>query len=62
MACQRKHNLSMPDIGKKLPPGQSLTTKWPVLHYGSIPQFDLSTWDFNILGQVSLTPQGSTFP
>ena len=24
----------------RLPPGQSLTMKWPVLHYGSIPHFD----------------------
>ena len=23
----------------KLPPGQSLTLKWPVLHYGSVPNF-----------------------
>lgn len=24
----------------RLPPGQSLTLKWPVLHYGSVPRFD----------------------
>jgi hypothetical protein len=24
----------------KLPPGQSLTLKWPVLHYGSVPRRD----------------------
>jgi DMSO/TMAO reductase YedYZ molybdopterin-dependent catalytic subunit len=41
-----------PDPGQKLPPGQSLTTKWPVLHYGSIPHFDPSSWDFKIWGQV----------
>jgi DMSO/TMAO reductase YedYZ molybdopterin-dependent catalytic subunit len=38
----------------KLPPGQSLTMKWPVLHYGGIPRFDPATWDFNIWGQVKL--------
>jgi len=37
---------------EKLPPGQSVTEKWPVLHYGSIPSFDPATWDFNIWGLV----------
>ena len=35
-----------------LPPGQSLTLKWPVLHYGSVPGFDPKTWDFRIYGLV----------
>lgn len=36
----------------RLPPGQSLTLKWPVLHYGSVPQFDPAQWDFKISGLV----------
>jgi DMSO/TMAO reductase YedYZ molybdopterin-dependent catalytic subunit len=36
----------------RLPPGQSLTLKWPVLHAGSVPSFDPRTWDFRILGLV----------
>ncbi len=36
----------------RLPPGQSLTLKWPVLHYGSVPRFDPQTWDFRIFGLV----------
>src|SRR5205807_4959609 len=36
----------------RLPPGQSLTLKWPVLHYGSIPQFDPARWDFQISGLI----------
>lgn len=36
----------------RLPPGQSLTLKWPVLHYGSIPKVDLSLWDFRVTGLV----------
>jgi DMSO/TMAO reductase YedYZ molybdopterin-dependent catalytic subunit len=36
----------------RLPPGQSLTIKWPVLHYGSVPQFDAAKWDFKISGLV----------
>jgi len=36
----------------RLPPGQSLTLKWPVLHYGSVPRFDAETWDFRVFGRV----------
>ena len=36
----------------RLPPGQSLTVKFPVLHYGSIPAFDPQTWQFRIWGEV----------
>ena len=36
----------------RLPPGQYLTEKWPVLHAGSVPEADLSTWDFKVFGQV----------
>jgi len=37
---------------QRLPPGQYLTEKWPVLHAGTVPQTDLSTWDFQVFGQV----------
>ena len=36
----------------RLPPGQYLTEKWPVLHAGSIPRVDLRTWDFKVFGEV----------
>ncbi len=36
----------------RLPPGQYLTEKWPVLHAGSIPKTDLATWDFTVSGEV----------
>ena len=36
----------------RLPPGQSLTLKFPVLHYGPVPNFDPATWDFRIWGEV----------
>ncbi|MGH9350565.1 MAG: sulfite oxidase-like oxidoreductase [Terriglobia bacterium] len=41
----------MRDEGR-LPPGQSLTLKWPVLHYSSVPNFDPETWDFRTAGLV----------
>jgi len=36
----------------RLPPGQYFTDKWPVLHAGSIPTTDLSTWDFFVEGEI----------
>jgi DMSO/TMAO reductase YedYZ molybdopterin-dependent catalytic subunit len=36
----------------RLPPGQYLTEKWPVLHAGSVPEVDLGTWDFRVWGEV----------
>jgi len=36
----------------RLPPGQYLTEKWPVLHAGSIPSTDLATWDLHVWGEV----------
>jgi DMSO/TMAO reductase YedYZ molybdopterin-dependent catalytic subunit len=38
--------------GNRLPPGQSLTNKFPVLHYGPTPRADLSTWTLKIFGLV----------
>ena len=37
----------------RLPPGQYFTEKWPVLHAGSVPRTDLSTWDFVVEGEVA---------
>jgi DMSO/TMAO reductase YedYZ molybdopterin-dependent catalytic subunit len=36
----------------RLPPGQSLTQKFPVLHYGPVPRFNPAIWDFRIWGEV----------
>ena len=36
----------------RLPPGQSLTQKFPVLHYGSVPGFNPATWDLRVWGEV----------
>ena len=41
-----------PRQGQRLPPGQVLTDKWPVLHYGSVPKLDLSAWSFRVFGLV----------
>ena len=44
---ERKHR----DSGR-LPPGQALTLKWPVLHVGAVPEFDPATWRFTVTGLV----------
>jgi DMSO/TMAO reductase YedYZ molybdopterin-dependent catalytic subunit len=41
-----------PAVAARIPPGQYLTTKFPVLHYGSVPRTDLRTWDFKVYGLV----------
>ncbi|HEY5058098.1 MAG TPA: sulfite oxidase-like oxidoreductase [Gaiellaceae bacterium] len=36
----------------RLPPGQYLTEKWPVLHAGDVPNVDLAAWEFTVSGEV----------
>ncbi len=48
---RRNAEFQMSEEGR-LPPGQSLTLKFPVLHYGPVPTFDLTEWDFRIWGDV----------
>lgn len=36
----------------RLPPGQVLTEKWPVLHYGSVPRYDMERWRLRVFGEV----------
>lgn len=36
----------------RLPPGQIITRKWPILHYGNVPRIDPSQWRFRVFGAV----------
>jgi DMSO/TMAO reductase YedYZ molybdopterin-dependent catalytic subunit len=37
----------------RLPPGQVLTEKWPVLQYGSVPKYrDMTGWRLRVYGEV----------
>ena len=36
----------------RLPPGQYLTLKWPVLHEGPVPEFDAASWNLEVRGLV----------
>src|ERR671938_2115680 len=49
---RRRPNAREQAVADRLPPGQYLTEKWPVLHYGNVPQVDLATWDFRITGLI----------
>ena len=40
------------DLKKRLPPGQLLTERFPVLHYGPVPQTELEDWVFMVWGEV----------
>jgi DMSO/TMAO reductase YedYZ molybdopterin-dependent catalytic subunit len=49
---QRKQDEDRVRKEGRLPPGQSLTQKFPVLHYGPVPRFNPATWNFRIWGEV----------
>jgi len=51
---QRRQARAQPDPGlaARVPPGQVLTAKWPVLTYGLIPRFDPKRWTFRCFGLV----------
>jgi DMSO/TMAO reductase YedYZ molybdopterin-dependent catalytic subunit len=40
------------ETAARVPPGQYLTQKWPVLHYGPVPPFNPKTWDLRVFGNV----------
>jgi DMSO/TMAO reductase YedYZ molybdopterin-dependent catalytic subunit len=43
---------SSAERARRTPPGQVLTTKWPVLTYGLTPRFDPGRWSFRCFGLV----------
>ncbi|MGE0682375.1 MAG: sulfite oxidase-like oxidoreductase [Candidatus Binatia bacterium] len=44
------------DMSERVPPGQFLVEKLPVLSYGPIPRFSPDKWDFRLFGLVE-TPK-----
>ena len=42
-----------PEVADRIPPGQVLTEKFPVLHFGRVPGYgDLTGWGFRVFGEV----------
>jgi DMSO/TMAO reductase YedYZ molybdopterin-dependent catalytic subunit len=53
---KRVRNVPGPTTNDRVPPGQFLTEKFPVLHYGSVPIYtNLDKWDFRVFGLVDET-------
>jgi DMSO/TMAO reductase YedYZ molybdopterin-dependent catalytic subunit len=47
-----KKILTPDEIERRVPPGQYLTDKFPVLSYGPPPRFNPEKWDFRVFGSV----------
>ena len=52
MTIERKEEENRIKKQGRLPPGQSLTLRFPVLHYGPIPKFIEEEWTFRVFGEV----------
>ena len=40
------------DLAHRVPPGQVIASRWPILHQGDVPLFDPATWDLRVWGLV----------
>jgi DMSO/TMAO reductase YedYZ molybdopterin-dependent catalytic subunit len=40
------------ELAERIPPGQSVVDKFPVLSYGPTPRFNPRKWDFRVFGMV----------
>jgi DMSO/TMAO reductase YedYZ molybdopterin-dependent catalytic subunit len=50
---KRVKNVPEPSTDERIPPGQFVTEKFPVLHYGSVPTYaSLANWDLRVFGLV----------
>lgn len=50
---RRAQRSPAPGADERVPPGQFVTDKLPVLHYGSVPRYrSLADWDFRVFGLV----------
>lgn len=41
-----------PAFDGRLPPGQVLTERFPILHEGEVPDYDLATWSLRLFGAL----------
>jgi len=48
-----KKILTPADVANRVPPGQTLTDKFPVLSYGPTPRFNPEKWDFRLVGLIA---------
>lgn len=41
-----------PALAHRLPPGQVLTERFPILHEGEVPRYDMESWTLRLFGEV----------
>lgn len=41
-----------PELQHRVPPGQTVTDRFPILHEGEVPQYDMATWSLKVFGEV----------
>ncbi|WP_163103379.1 sulfite oxidase-like oxidoreductase [Peribacillus alkalitolerans] len=41
-----------PSLAGRLPSGQVLTERFPILHEGEVPKYDMETWNLRVFGEV----------
>jgi DMSO/TMAO reductase YedYZ molybdopterin-dependent catalytic subunit len=54
-AFKKKYDSTPEGAEGRVPPGQYVTEKFPVLHYGSVPHYENleSTWDLRVWGELA---------
>jgi DMSO/TMAO reductase YedYZ molybdopterin-dependent catalytic subunit len=54
-AFRKKYDKATPAVHDRIPPGQYLTEKFPVLHYGEVPHYrDVERdWDLRVWGELA---------
>jgi DMSO/TMAO reductase YedYZ molybdopterin-dependent catalytic subunit len=54
-AFRKKFDRAPADLQDRVPPGQYVTEKFPVLHYGNVPQYTdvAQTWDLRVWGEIA---------
>jgi DMSO/TMAO reductase YedYZ molybdopterin-dependent catalytic subunit len=52
----RKKPKMDPETAARIPPGQYLTEKWPVLHYGSVHTVPRDKWSLRVFGLIDQEP------
>jgi DMSO/TMAO reductase YedYZ molybdopterin-dependent catalytic subunit len=47
-----RHPIIPAGLAHRVPPGQVIATRWPVLHQGDVPLFDPASWNLRVWGLV----------
>jgi DMSO/TMAO reductase YedYZ molybdopterin-dependent catalytic subunit len=52
---RKKYDRTPPDQQDRIPPGQYVTEKFPVLHYGDVPHYQNleQTWNLRVWGEIN---------